>query len=298
MTGVSIDGFVGYPERHGGAARLSVFFALWTLALVALNDVRVNAAPVYETYTPHSGPGWWIALADAPTVAPERMWAGLAERSDVISGRWSAAKEAPAGTEPKQPRIETPAPTLTNEQIEPPTVTPARSPKIDAVAQEVDVKRSSAVSAAQAHIARQISARDFGGAIESLEQARQDDDDAGATNQLRLLEAHVAIGRGDLEHAYSILLEALPDVRVAPQQHDLLAAVMVRTSRYTQAAAIYRALLTVDPTNARWWAGYAVTQEKLDHRTELISAYRTLRSLAPPGSALATWANERLERIT
>ena len=45
MTGVSIDGFVAYPERLGGAARLSVFFAMWTLALVALNDVRVNAAP-------------------------------------------------------------------------------------------------------------------------------------------------------------------------------------------------------------------------------------------------------------
>ena len=108
----------------------------------------------------------------------------------------------------------------------------------------------------------------------------------------------MAIGRGDLERAYAILLESLPDVRIATQQHDLLAAVMVRTSRYAEAAAIYRALLTVDPANARWWAGYAVTQEKLGHRTELISAYRTLRSLAPPGSALSTWANERLERIT
>jgi hypothetical protein len=296
MTGVSIDGFVAYPERHGGAARLSVFFALWTLALVALNDVRVNAAPVYDTSAAHSAPGWWIAPADAPTVVTERMWDGLAERSDVISGRWSVATATPAAKHPKPPRVVAPVATIVDEQTEPLKVTPTHTPKIDAAADEAAVKRSSAVSAARARIAQQISARDFGGALESLEQARQDE--AGAANQLRLLEAHVAIGRGDLEHAYSILLESLPDVRVATQQHDLLAAVMVRTSRYAEAAAIYRALLTVDPANARWWAGYAVTQERLDHRTELIAAYRTLRSLAPPGSALATWASERLERIT
>ena len=294
MNGVSmVDGFAAYPERHGGAARLSVFFALWTLALVALNDVRVNAAPVYDVRAAHSGPGWWIAPADAPKLVTERMWDGLAERSDVISGRWNIAGAAPVAKQSKRHVVA--APTIANERAEAPKAVPARSPETLA-AYEAAVKRSSAVSAARAHIAQQISARDFGGALKSLERARQDG--AGAANQLRLLEAHVAIGRGDLEHAYAILLESLPDVRVATQQHDLLAAVMVRTSRYAQAAAIYRALLTVDPANARWWAGYAVTQEKLGHRTELISAYRTLRSLAPPGSALSTWANERLERIT
>lgn len=296
MNGVSIHGFAAYPERHGGAARLSVFFALWTLALVALNDVRVNAAPVYDSAAAHAGPGWWIAPTDVPKVATERMWDGLAERSDVISGRWSVASTTTPAMHSKRHHAVAPAPTIANDQVEAPKAAPASSPKTFAAAAAAAVKRSSAVSSSRAHIAQQISERDFGGALESLEQARQND--AGAANQLRLLEAHVAIGRGDLEHAYSILLEALPDVRVATQQHDLLAAVMVRTSRYAQAAAIYRALLSVDPANARWWAGYAVTQEKLDHRTELISAYRTLRSLAPPGSALSTWANERLEQIT
>ena len=249
---------------------------------------------VYDASATRSGPGWWIAPADAPALVPERMWDGLAERSDVISGRWSIANAAPAAKHAKRSRVATPAPIVANEQTEPPKVT-SHLPQIDPAAEEEAVKRSSAVSAARVHIAQQISARDFVGALESLERARQDE--AGGANQLRLLEAHVAIGRGDLEHAYSILLEALPDVRVTTHQHDLLAAVMVRTSRYAEAAAIYRALLAVDPANARWWAGYAVTQERLDHRTELISAYRTLRSLAPPGSALSAWANARLERI-
>lgn len=296
MTGISIDGFATFPERHGGAARLSVFFALWTLALVVLNDVRVNAAPIYDVPTAHPGPGWWAAPVDTPKVVSDEMWTGLSERSDVISGRWNVESATPAVKRARHVNLVKPASTVVaNETLEAPKETAAVNAKTTATADEVEVKRSSAVSAAEAHIAGRIAARDFDGALESLENARREA--TSATNSLRLLEAHVAIGRGDLEHAYAILLESLPDVRVAAQQHDLLAAVMVRTSRYADAAAIYRALLTVDPANARWWAGYAVTQEKLDHRTELISACRTLRSLAPPGSALSVWANERLERI-
>ena len=123
MNGVSmIDGFVAYPERHGGAARLSVFFALWTLALVALNDVRVNAAPVYDVRAAHSGPGWWIAPADAPKVVTERMWDGLAQRSDVISGRWNVASAAPVAKHPKRHVVT--APTIASERAEAPKAVP------------------------------------------------------------------------------------------------------------------------------------------------------------------------------
>lgn len=297
MTGFLIDRVVTFRERHGGAARLSVFFALWTLALVVLNDVRVNAAPIHDASTARSGPGWWVAPVDAPKIVSAEMWTGLAERSDVISGRWNDTSAAPAAKRVKHTNDVKPSPAaFANEAIASHGTAVSETPKTIAVADQAAVKRSSAVSAAELRIAQQIAAREFDAAFESLELARRGD--PGATGQLKVLEGHIAIGRGDLEHAYVILIESLPDVRVATQQHDLLAAVMVRTSRYAEAAAVYRALLTVDPANARWWAGYAVTQEKLDHRTELIAAYRTLRSLAPPGSALSTWANERLEAIT
>ncbi len=59
MTGISMNSIAAFPERHGGGARVSVFFALWTLALVVLNDVRVNAAPIYDASPTRSGPTWW-----------------------------------------------------------------------------------------------------------------------------------------------------------------------------------------------------------------------------------------------
>jgi len=61
---------------------------------------------------------------------------------------------------------------------------------------------------------------------------------------------------------------------------------------------VYRALLSVDPRNARWWAGYAMAQGELGHRAESVSAYRALQSLAPPGSPLASWATQQIERMT
>ena len=288
MNDVSMNALASLPDRSGGAVRVSIFFALWSLALVLLHDERVNAAPVYDAPS-NSASGCWVAPVTPPKLASESMSGALSERSDVISGRWRVAHEPSAI---KHTIASRPLQRTAN------VVTEARKTKLANVESESntpDVKKSSPLSAAQAEIGRRIALRDFVGALDALAIARAES--PKSIDQLRLLEAHIAIGQGDPERAYTILLESLPDVRVSTQQHDLLAAVMLRTSRYTEAAAIYRALLTLDPANARWWAGYAVSQEKLDHRTEQISAYRALRSLASPGTPLATWAAERLERI-
>jgi hypothetical protein len=273
------------PERQAGAARLSVFFALWTLALLLVHDVRVNAAPIYDVTSAGAQSGWLATPAPLPQVDTTSMWDALAQRSDVISGRWSSvvqshAKSVHTAFRPTNDRAE--AQTVAADQAQ-----PAAAP--------IAVKNASNVAVAEALVARRIAARDFAGAIETIEQARVDNPNAAP--QLRLLDAHVAIGEGDFERAYSILLEALPDIQVSTRQHDLLAAVMLRTARFPEAATIYRALLTMDPSNARWWAGYAVTQEKLGNRAELTAAFRTLRTLVPPGTPLAVWAGERLQRI-
>jgi hypothetical protein len=282
MSDAAMKRFVALPDRHTGAARLSVFFALWTLALVLMHDVRVNAAPIYESPDAHAS--WRVAPVAPPQFDSTSMWNAIAERSDVMSGRWSTVAESRSRSKPV-------AHLSTNDISEVRTGPVRSSQPVEPTAG----KNTSDVATAEVQVGRRIAARDFAGAIEIIDRVRAEN--PRATGQLRMLDAHLAIGQGDAERAYTLLLEALPDIRVSTQQHDLLAAVMVRTSRYAEAAAVYRALLTVDPANARWWAGYAVTQEKLGHHTELISAFRTLRTLAPPGTALATWADERLERI-
>ncbi len=283
MSDVSVNSLVALPDRHGGAARLSVFFALWTLALLVVHDVRVNAAPILEP-APTADTPWLAAPAPAPSVNTASIWTALAQHSEVMSGRWNGSARSQAKS------IQAVARAATKRAASVAFYKPPPAREATPV-----VKNASEGTDLEVQVARRIAVRDFSGAIAMIDGARADN--PKAVSRLRVLDAHVAVGQGDYECAYALLLEGLPDIHVSTQQHDLLAAVMVRTSRYAEAAAVYRALLTLDSTNTRWWAGYAVTQEKLGRSGELVGAYRTLRTLAAPGTPLAEWAAQRLQRI-
>jgi hypothetical protein len=309
MSKPPISSMIALPERHGGAARLSVFFALWTLALLVMHDVRVNAAPIYER-PPVADSGWLTAPPQAPHIETSSMWDAMAQRSDVLSGRWSGVASKRTGAvvdvarepdEVTQPRSADLALSKKAVAKTPVSKTAAskealkEAPSTEVAEAVPTVKSASDVADTEQRVAQRIATRDFAGAVVLIEQARTDNPQA--VSQLSMLDARVSIGQGDYERAYTTLLEGLPDIHVSTHQHDLLAAVMVRTSRYAEAAVVYRGLLALNSTNTRWWAGYAVTQEKLGRHSELVGAYRALRTLAQPGTTLAEWAEEQLQRI-
>lgn len=299
MSEIRNNTIAALPHLHGGAARVSIFFALWSLALVLLHDVRVNAAPAYESQSAAADSRWWTPPAAPPVIAPLSMWNGLAEHSHIINGTWQAADDVTLAR--RTPHDSVPHETQHSKQTAP-ELAPDAQPNqhlVDATSRRVDepaqIRTASSIVAVEVQVARHLEVGDFDGAIDLIARTRVAIPEAVA--QLRLLEARVAIGQNDPERAYNVLLEALPDIRSATAHYDLLAAVMLRTSRYAESAKVYRALLALDEGNARWWAGYAVSQEKLGDRAELTAAYRALQALAPPGTALATWATQRLERF-
>lgn len=310
MSNLPMSSLIALPERHSGAARLSVFFALWTLALLVMHDVRVSAAPIYERPSVAEG-AWLTAPAPMPQIDTSSIWDAMAQRSDVLSGRWSgvsseraqrAGMVAHTTNEFTQPRLADPV-LLKNVASRTPASKKGVSNEMEQkeilgreVAESTSiVKSTSDVADTEQRVAQRIVMRDFSDAVALIERARAENPQA--VSQLRMLDARVAIGQGDYESAYTTLLEGLPDIHVSTDQHDLLAAVMVRTSRYAEAATVYRGLLALNSTNTRWWAGYAVTQGKLGRHAELVGAYRTLRTLAQPGTPLAMWAEEQLQRI-
>ena len=283
MNEFRFESIAALADKQGGAARMTVFLALWSLALVVLHDVRVDAATIREVPAPSSN--WLAAPAPAPTVDSPQLWNALAERSDVMSGRW--ARQAKASTHRAVPARRAHVATRAAAQAPPPPI---------ALPIGADAKTSSAVAQTERRVAEQIAKGEFDAAVASIEAARASVADGNP--RLRLLDARVAMARGDPERACAQLLANLPDVRVSTEQHDLLAAAMLRAGRFAESAAVYRALLSVDSRNARWWAGYAVTQNELGRRAESVAAYRALQSLAPPGSPLSSWAIRQLERMT
>ena len=326
MNESRLESLAASTDRQSGAARMTVFLALWSLALVVLHDVRVDAATIREVAAPQSN--WLAAPAPLPKVDSAGLWDGLAERSEVLSGRWSPATAARhsnrahgvtsavrrVGTYDRAATTKTLASVASSDA--PPAISKANSaaaPRIaDKQARSVGRHLSAAPEPASTEptankapsivtrtewlVTQQIASGDLTAAAASIETARTTVPAANA--RLRLLDARLAIARGDYERAYAQLLESLPDVRTTTEQHDLLAATMLRTKRFAESAAVYRALLSVDPRNARWWAGYAVAQSELGHRAESVGAYRTLQSVAPPGSPLALWASRQIDRMT
>ena len=330
MNESRLESLAALSDRQGGAARMTVFLALWSLALVVLHDVRVDAATIREVPAPRSD---WLAVpAPLPSVDSAVLWNGLAERSDVMSGRWSptakAARRANSGhgttsavvarsvdSDDRATTTQTRASVATssdalrsiskvNSAVSPMIAAerarsdgrPLTSATEPAATEPTANKAPSVVARTERLVTQQIASGDLAAAAVSIETARTTVPEANA--RLRLLDARLAIARGDYERAYAQLLENLPDVRTTTEQHDLLAAAMLHTKRFAESATIYRALLSVDPRNARWWAGYAVTQSELGHRAESVSAYRALQSVAPPGSPLSAWASQQIERMT
>jgi tetratricopeptide (TPR) repeat protein len=274
------DSIAGLVDKQSGAARMTILLALWSLALVVLHDVRVDAATVREVAAPSSN--WLAAPAPSPRIDSAQLWNALAEHSDVMSGRWTRQSKAATHRTTRAHRTAS-----ASRAPQPPVVPPVR---------EADVKVTSAVAQTEQRVAGLIAERRFDAAAASIDAARSSDADTNV--RLRLLDARVAIARGDFERACSQLLANLPDVRISTEQHDLLAVAMLRTGRFAESAAVYRALLSVDSHNPRWWAGYAVALNELGRRADSVAAYRALQSLAPPGSALSSWATQQLERMT
>jgi hypothetical protein len=314
MNGMRFSSMTMPTDRQGGAARMTVFLALWSLALVVLHDVRVDAAPVYETSTSN----WSAAPAPLPRVDSPTLWNAFAEHSDVMSGRWSPDRKSAmhrksARSSVAQSRSAPPSnvSVVHSNGREPSVASPsARRDVVVAPADESvhsttptkptevvsESKAPSAIAETERAVAEQLARREFDAALASIERARAQSPDGDS--RLRLLDARVAIARGDFERAYAQLLERLPDVRATTEQHDLLAAAMLRTGRFSESASVYRALLSVDARNARWWAGYAMAENGLGHRSESLTAYRALQSLVPPGTPLSSWATLQIERMT
>ena len=267
-----MNSFVALPERHAGAARLSVFFALWTLALLVMHDVRVNAAPIYDVSV-----GRRRRMAYAPAPAPQidstSIWDAIAQHSDVMSGRWS-------GVSSKRTRESAPSAcrrtNYCNRVRRIPlfrrTIRPVRTGCSSGVRRRTtsgevaetprEKRRCRDTEPGGAAILRDFSAR-------SQLIERHARENPNAVGQLRLLDAHLAIGQGDTNARTRFCWSLARHSRVA-RQHDLLAAVMLRNIQLRGGSGRLPWLLTVDPANARWWAGYAVTQQKLGRHAELI----------------------------
>ncbi len=266
---------VGSAHRHLGAARVSVFFALWTGALFVLQELRVEAAPVFETNSAMAAP-WWTSPLPPPVVETRAFWSEIDRHSEVMNGTWQQGE---------------------SESSKPPATKVEKTPHVAVAAEEhVSVVESVAATKDVVVIATRpsITVTSAEEKPVSVRVERQEREDPGRAAKR---EARAAIARGDDEGAYRVLTEAGRHAGTDQEHYDLLAAVMVRTARFEEAADVYAALIAGDASNPRLWAGYAMALESIGRTEPSQIAYRNVLRTASSGTPLHELATSRLQRI-
>lgn len=88
------------------------------------------------------------------------------------------------------------------------------------------------------------------------------------------LAARLLVSAGEVEPALEVLLKASPAVTADPDYHAFVAAVLQRLELHREAIRLYQAVLALDPSQAAWWVGLAVSLEAEHKGDGALTAYR------------------------
>lgn len=87
------------------------------------------------------------------------------------------------------------------------------------------------------------------------------------------LKARLLATDGKLSEAIALLKHEQPSITEYPEYHAFIAALFNQDSKYDLAAQIYSKLVRLDPTQAGWWFGLGISQDKLGHTKQAVFAY-------------------------
>jgi len=95
----------------------------------------------------------------------------------------------------------------------------------------------------------------------------------------RRLVARLELARGRPAGAAEALERNPPPIEQDPEYHALLASAYQRLNRHEEASSVYRGLTRVQPEQASWWAGYALSRDALGDVPGALAGYARARQL-------------------
>jgi Tfp pilus assembly protein PilF len=106
--------------------------------------------------------------------------------------------------------------------------------------------------------------------------------------------ASIHFEQGDTDAALAILSRNRPVLKDDPDYYALMAAILQKQARHSEAAELYSSLLRLDPQRGVWWAGFGISLEALGRRAEAQGAFERVRSDASAPADLRRYATERI----
>jgi Flp pilus assembly protein TadD len=85
--------------------------------------------------------------------------------------------------------------------------------------------------------------------------------------------ARIQFEKGDGEAALAVLARNRPALQDDPDHYALMAAILQKQSKHTEAAELYGQLLRLDPQRGVWWAGLGISLEAMGRAGEARGAF-------------------------
>ncbi|MBV1907047.1 MAG: hypothetical protein KUG75_13310 [Pseudomonadales bacterium] len=303
-------------ENGSVIIRCAIIFAFWSLAMAYIlsNSAATNGVEQSESVkVDNAGVTWRFALPEVPgtnvlaNLEPE-YFAQLKIDSQVMNGSWQPAeqtlKTAVVDSERKIAgsfdHVSTMPIKSTSEGK------PARETHSASEPNDIGIGAHASEDARGYPLAKSANGTGFkslGLSVQNGVTAQNSQTPAQRHDLVRQSQpgvktaARLLISSQRYQAASTLLVENLPDIHSDSEHFALLAVAMLGEGEFLAAMEMYTSLLRLKPKNPQWWAGYALSLEKMGDLESVTLAYEALHQITYEGSQLRMLARQKLKQF-
>ncbi len=112
------------------------------------------------------------------------------------------------------------------------------------------------------------------------------------------LRARILSKQGTPDEALELLQRSPPPLAQDPEYHALIAALYQKLGEHGLAADLYRLVLGLEPQNAAWWMGFAISLEGEGSAGSALLAYRAATALSELGPESQRYVESRIAALS
>lgn len=117
-----------------------------------------------------------------------------------------------------------------------------------------------------------------------------------ADKEIAELTAHILVEKNDIKQALHILKRAQPaTIQSDPDYYAFMAGLYIQEQDFAQAQDFYQALTRLNPQNGNWWAGLAISSEKLGQPQTAMDAYNKAETVGGLSPALQAYIEQTMQ---
>lgn len=116
-------------------------------------------------------------------------------------------------------------------------------------------------------------------------------------SEFRMMLARFYVQQKNTDEAHNTLRELNVSASVEPNLVSYRASLAKKLERFNLAKLDYMNLLASQPSNAKWWLGLAISEEKLGNKRSALKAYRKVSELNQLSLEVTSFVQKRIQYL-